>query len=84
MLAGHVIYTLPFMLRSVIAVMVAIDMKTLEEGAASLGAGFTRRFLTPHNLDFAPAAVRADLAGQQRRPRTRMVGEPAAVTGRTV
>lgn len=45
-LAGHVIYTLPFMLRSVIAVMVATDMKTLEEGAASLGASFVRRFLT--------------------------------------
>ncbi|MEN2977225.1 ABC transporter permease subunit [Tistrella bauzanensis] len=58
-LAGHVIYTLPFMLRSVIAVMVAIDMKTLEEGAASLGAGFTRRFLTV----VVPNALPGVLAG---------------------
>ncbi len=43
-LVGHVLFTLPFMVRSVIAVMGAIDMKTLEEGAASLGAGFAQRF----------------------------------------
>lgn len=43
-LVGHVLFTLPFMVRSVLAVMLAIDLKTLEEGAASLGAGFRRRF----------------------------------------
>jgi putative spermidine/putrescine transport system permease protein len=43
-LVGHVLFTLPFMVRSVLAVMLAIDLKTLEEGAASLGAGFQRRF----------------------------------------
>ncbi|MGD9803305.1 MAG: ABC transporter permease [Hyphomicrobiaceae bacterium] len=43
-LVGHVLFTLPFMVRSVLAVMLAIDLKTLEEGAASLGAGFGRRF----------------------------------------
>tara|TARA_R110001583_G_scaffold152416_1_gene304253 strand:- start:39204 stop:40028 length:825 start_codon:yes stop_codon:yes gene_type:complete len=43
-LTGHVLFTLPFMVRSVAAVMAAMDMKTLEEGAASLGAGFWRRF----------------------------------------
>lgn len=43
-LVGHVIFTLPFMIRSVIAVMTAIDMEKLEEGAASLGAGFAKRF----------------------------------------
>lgn len=43
---GHVIFTLPFMVRSVSAVCASIDLRTLEEGAASLGAGFTRRFLT--------------------------------------
>src|SRR5690606_13649959 len=32
------------MVRSVLAVLMAIDLKTLEEGAASLGAGFWRRF----------------------------------------
>lgn len=43
-LVGHVLFTLPFMVRSVLAVMMAIDLKTLEEGAASLGAGFHQRF----------------------------------------
>ncbi|MFA6018877.1 MAG: ABC transporter permease subunit [Rhodospirillales bacterium] len=43
-LVGHVLFTLPFMVRSVLAVLCAIDLKTLEEGAASLGAGFWRRF----------------------------------------
>jgi putative spermidine/putrescine transport system permease protein len=43
-LVGHVLFTLPFMVRSVLAVLCVIDLKTLEEGAASLGAGFWRRF----------------------------------------
>ncbi|HBM59348.1 MAG TPA: ABC transporter permease [Citreicella sp.] len=43
-LVGHVLYTLPFMVRSVLAVLAAIDLKTLEEGAATLGAGPARRF----------------------------------------
>jgi len=43
-LVGHVLFTLPFMVRSVLAVLSAIDLKTLEEGAASLGAGFWSRF----------------------------------------
>lgn len=43
-LVGHVLFTLPFMVRSVVAVMAAIDIKTLEEAAASLGAGFRDRF----------------------------------------
>ena len=43
-LIGHVLYTLPFMVRSVMSVLSAIDLKTLEEGAASLGAGSWRRF----------------------------------------
>lgn len=43
-LVGHVLYTLPFMVRSVLAVLAAIDLKTLEEGAASLGAGPVQRF----------------------------------------
>lgn len=42
-LVGHVIYTLPFMMRSVLAVLSSADFRTLEEGAASLGAGFWRR-----------------------------------------
>lgn len=43
-LIGHVLFTLPFMVRSVLAVMASIDLKTLEEGARSLGASFTQRF----------------------------------------
>lgn len=42
-LVGHVLFTLPFMVRSVVAVLGAIDLDTMEEGAASLGAGFWRR-----------------------------------------
>lgn len=43
-LTGHVIFTLPFMVRAVIAVMSSINLKDYEEGAASLGAGFWLRF----------------------------------------
>jgi putative spermidine/putrescine transport system permease protein len=43
-LAGHAVFTLPFMVRSVMAVFGAIDVKTLDEGAASLGAWPWRRF----------------------------------------
>lgn len=43
-LVGHVLFTLPFMVRSVLAVLSAIDLQTLEEGAASLGATFWQRF----------------------------------------
>jgi len=45
-LVGHVLYTLPFMLRSVLSVLHSIDFKKLEEGAYSLGAGFWRSFFT--------------------------------------
>lgn len=43
-LVGHVLYTLPFMVRSVLAVLSSFDFRILEESAASLGAGFWRRF----------------------------------------
>jgi putative spermidine/putrescine transport system permease protein len=43
-LVGHVLFTLPFMVRSVLAVMLAVDLRTLEEAAASLGGGFAHRF----------------------------------------
>src|SRR6185437_7618004 len=36
-LVGHVIFTMPFMVRSVMAVFATVDVKTLDEGAASLG-----------------------------------------------
>ncbi|MEO7243772.1 MAG: ABC transporter permease subunit [Rubrivivax sp.] len=45
-LVGHVLYTLPFMTRSVVAVMSSIRLGELEEGAASLGAGFWQKFWT--------------------------------------
>jgi putative spermidine/putrescine transport system permease protein len=43
-LVGHVLFTLPFMLRSVLAVMNTVDLQTLDEGARSLGASFRQRF----------------------------------------
>lgn len=43
-LVGHVLFTLPFMVRSVLAVLAAIDLQTLEDAAASLGAAFSQRF----------------------------------------
>ncbi len=45
-LVGHVLFTMPFMVRSVLAVMLSIDLHTLEEGARSLGANFWQRFIT--------------------------------------
>jgi putative spermidine/putrescine transport system permease protein len=44
-LTGHVIFTMPFMVRSVMAVFATLDIRTLDEGAASLGASPWRRFL---------------------------------------
>jgi putative spermidine/putrescine transport system permease protein len=43
-LTGHVIYTLPFMVRSVMAIFAVINVKTLDEGASSLGASPWQRF----------------------------------------
>jgi putative spermidine/putrescine transport system ATP-binding protein len=43
-LVGHVIFTLPFMVRSVIAIMSSVNLNEFEEGAASLGARFWQRF----------------------------------------
>ena len=60
-LVGHVLYTLPFMVRSVLAVMMAIDLKTLEEGAASLGASPWQRFRDI----VVPNAMPGILAGSQ-------------------
>ncbi|GLQ06865.1 ABC transporter permease [Sneathiella chinensis] len=45
-LVGHVLYTLPFMVRSVLAVLSSTNFQELEEGAASLGASFWTRFRT--------------------------------------
>jgi len=43
---GHVVFTLPFMVRSVAAICASVDLRTLEEGAASLGASFCQRCYT--------------------------------------
>ena len=45
-LVGHILFTLPFMVRSVLAVLSSTNFKELEEGAASLGAPFWTRFIT--------------------------------------
>lgn len=45
-LVGHVLYTLPFMVRSVLAVLSTINFNELEESAASLGASLWQRFTT--------------------------------------
>ena len=41
---GHVLFTLPFMMRAVMAVLETLDWRTLDEGAASLGASVWQRF----------------------------------------
>ncbi len=58
-LVGHVLYTLPFMVRSILAVLAAMDLKTLEEAAASLGASPPKRFF---NI-VVPNAMPGILAG---------------------
>jgi len=58
-LIGHALFTLPFMVRAVLAVLSAIDLKTLEEAARSLGASFPQRFLGV----IVPAAKPGILAG---------------------
>ena len=58
-MVGHVIFTMPFMVRSVMAVFATVDVKTLDEGAASLGASPWRRFRDV----IVPNAVPGILAG---------------------
>lgn len=45
-LVGHVIFTLPFLVRPVMAVMQRQHLPMLEEAAASLGASLLQRFFT--------------------------------------
>lgn len=45
-LVGHILYTMPFMVRSVLAVLLSMNFRELEEGGASLGASFWYRFRT--------------------------------------
>jgi putative spermidine/putrescine transport system permease protein len=58
-LVGHVLYTLPFMVRSVLAVLMAMDLRSLEESAATLGASPWTRFRTV----VVPNAMPGILAG---------------------
>jgi putative spermidine/putrescine transport system permease protein len=58
-LTGHVVFTMPFMVRSVMAVFATVDIKTFDEGAASLGASPWRRFYDV----IVPNAVPGILAG---------------------
>jgi putative spermidine/putrescine transport system permease protein len=58
-LVGHVVFTMPFMVRSVMAIFATLDIKTLDEGAASLGATPWRRFREV----IVPNAVPGILAG---------------------
>jgi putative spermidine/putrescine transport system permease protein len=58
-LTGHVLFTLPFMVRACLAVLTRIDLQVLEEAAASLGARFTYRFATV----IVPNAVPGIVAG---------------------
>jgi putative spermidine/putrescine transport system permease protein len=58
-LVGHVVFTMPFMVRSVMAIFATFDIKTLDEGAASLGASPWRRFREV----IVPNAVPGILAG---------------------
>ncbi|MGA7809837.1 ABC transporter permease [Bradyrhizobium sp.] len=58
-LAGHVVFTMPFMVRSVMAVFSTVDIRTLDEGAASLGASPARRFFDV----IVPNAMPGILAG---------------------
>jgi putative spermidine/putrescine transport system permease protein len=58
-LVGHVVFTMPFMVRSVMAVFATVDIKAIDEGAASLGASPWRRFRDV----IVPNAVPGILAG---------------------
>lgn len=59
---GHVVFTLPFMVRAVAAVAARADLRTLEEGAASLGASFATRFATIVLPNLRPGIVAGALA----------------------
>jgi putative spermidine/putrescine transport system permease protein len=60
-LVGHVLFTLPFMVRSVLAVMHSIELNALEEGARSLGASFSQRFFSVTLPNCAPGILAGSL-----------------------
>ncbi|GJH00758.1 ABC transporter permease [Paraburkholderia terrae] len=59
---GHVVFTLPFMVRAVAAVCASSGLRTFEEGAASLGASFFQRFITIVLPNVRPGIVAGALA----------------------
>jgi putative spermidine/putrescine transport system permease protein len=58
-LVGHMIFTLPFMVRTVAASFRRQELIALEEASATLGAGFIQRFFSI----LVPAALPAILSG---------------------
>lgn len=56
-LVGHVVFTLPFMVRTVAAAFARDDLQSLDEAARSLGAGFRQRFLGVLVPAVAPSIV---------------------------
>ncbi len=60
-LAGHLVFTLPFMVRTVGAAFRRHALIALEEAARSLGAGFGRRFMGVLVPAVRPAIVAASL-----------------------
>jgi putative spermidine/putrescine transport system permease protein len=61
-LAGHVVFTLPFMVRSVMAVFAATDIRSLDETASSLGASSWRRFFDVIVPNARPGILAGSLA----------------------
>lgn len=58
-LVGHIVFTLPFMVRTVAAAFQRGELQALEEAARTLGAGFMQRFLGV----LVPAVLPAIVAG---------------------
>lgn len=56
-LAGHVVFTLPFMVRTVSAAFARDDLQALDEAARTLGASFMQRFLGVLVPAVAPSIV---------------------------
>jgi putative spermidine/putrescine transport system permease protein len=60
-LVGHVVFTLPFMVRTVSAAFARDDLQSLDEAARSLGARFLQRFLGVLVPAVAPSIVAGSL-----------------------
>src|SRR5690606_29563983 len=58
-LVGHIVFTLPFMVRTVASALQNSELVAIEEAARTLGASFTRRFLGV----IVPAVLPAVVAG---------------------